>query len=190
MHPTLNGNSEGNHSTAVLPDPISVGLWYAVHTRSRHERMVCTALMSKDFHVFLPERVTWSRRQDRRKQISVPLFPGYLFVSPNGRLENLHEVKCTRGVVRILGVNGLPLPVSLREVESLRLLVASGELCRPVSYLVPGNRVRVLDGPLTGAEGMILRHGGKKRLIVSIELMQRSVAVELPECQLEKIADR
>ncbi|MBI2177357.1 MAG: transcriptional antiterminator, partial [Candidatus Tectomicrobia bacterium] len=152
--------------------------------RSRHEYLVRDYLFSKSWRVFLPERTVWSRRRDRRKQIQVPLFPGYLFVSSSGGAKRLRDVSIIRGVVRLLGAGGSPLPVSRREVASLRLLVASGELLRQTAYLVPGSRVRVVEGPLAGAEGTVARFGRKRHLIVSVELMQRSVAVELAEWQL------
>ncbi|MEK7873949.1 MAG: transcription termination/antitermination NusG family protein, partial [Chloroflexota bacterium] len=147
-------------------------------------------LFLKSWRVFLPERVVWSRRRDRRKQMRVPLFPGYLFVSSGDGAEYLREVRCTRGVVRLLGVGGSPLPISRREMESLQVLVVSGEELRSVAYLVPGNRVRVVEGPLAGVEGTVVRFGKKHHLVVSVELLQRSVAVELAECQLEKVGDR
>lgn len=164
--------------------------WYAVHTRSRHEYLVRDHLFLKSWRVFLPERIIRSQRRDRQKQIRVPLFPGYLFVSSSGGAERLRDVSITRGVVRLLGAGGSPLPVSRREVESLRVLVASGELLRSAAYLVPGARVRVVEGPFAGAEGTVVRFGRKRHLIVSVELMQRSVAVELAECQIEKVGDR
>ena len=164
--------------------------WYAVHTRSRHEYLVRDHLFSKSWRVFLPERTVWSRRRDRRKQIRVPLFPGYLFVSSGNGAEYLREVRCTRGVVRLLGVDGCPLPVPRCEMESLQVLVASGEQLQLAAYLVPGARVRVVEGPLAGAEGTVVRFGRKRHLVVSVELMQRSVAVELAEWQLERTRGR
>ncbi len=163
--------------------------WYAVRTRPRHERVVKSLLTEKAFHVFLPEHRVWSRRRDRRQLISVPLFPGYLFVATDSGLERLRRVKWTRGVVSILGVNGDPLPVPHHEMESLQILVASGEKMSPVSYLFPGNRVRVLEGPLAGVEGIVLRRGKRSCLVVSVDLLQRAVAVELAEYQLEKIGE-
>lgn len=165
-------------------------LWCAVHTRSRHEYLVRDQLSAKSLRVFLPERLVWSRRRDRREQIWVPLFLGYLFVSAGEEVARLREVRCTRGVVRLLGVNGCPQPVSRREMDSLRKMVASGELLKPIARLIPGARVRVVEGPLAGVEGTILRSGGSRRLVVSIELLQRSVAAELAEWQLERAGGR
>lgn len=165
----------------------SQSTWYAVRTRPRHERVVKSLLAEKNFHVFLPEHRVWSRRRDRRETVSVPLFPSYLFVGTNRDGENLRKVKWTRGVINILGVNGGPLPVPSREMESLQILVASGKDISSVSSFAPGIRVRILEGPFFGAEGEVLRRGKKSRLIVTVELLQRSVAVELAEYQLEKV---
>ena len=162
--------------------------WFVAHTKSRHERTVRDSLVQSGITVFLPEHTVWSRRRDRRKKITVPLFSGYLFVAPEGQEGWMRRVITTRSVVRILGLNGHPMPVLEREVESLRVLVGSDECLEPVSYINLGDVVRVEEGPLTGAEGVVVRKGKKDYLVVSVGLMQRSVSVELTESQLAKIS--
>jgi transcriptional antiterminator RfaH len=174
----MNEMSEGYETQSV---------WYAVRTRPRHERVVKSLLTEKKVKVFLPEHRVWSCRCDRRETISVPLFPSYLFVASDSDGEYFRQVKWTRGVINILGVNGRPLLVPNCEIESIQILMASGESMSPVSTLVPGNRVRVIEGPLIGAEGKVVRRGKRSRLIVTVEFLQRSVAVELAEYQLEKV---
>lgn len=164
--------------------------WYAVSTRSRHERVVGQLLGEKGVQVFLPEREVWSRRRDRRLRVSVPLFPGYLFAGVGQVEDGLRQLKWTHGVVRILGANGSPIPVSHRVIETLHTMVTSGKELLPLPYLVPGTRVRVTDGPLMGTEGTVLRRGRKDHFVVSVDLLQRSVAVELAEFSLEKIGKR
>jgi transcriptional antiterminator NusG len=161
--------------------------WYAIHTKSRHERIVRDSLAHYGFNVFLPEHVVWSRRRDRRKQVQVPLFSGYLFVAPCDHDGWMRRVVTTRSVVRVLGLNGSPMPVPEHEVESLRVLVGSGENLEPVPYIGIGDKVRVEGGPLMGAEGVVVRKHRKEHLIISVGLMQRSVAVELIESQVVKI---
>jgi transcriptional antiterminator NusG len=161
--------------------------WYVVHTKSRHERVVRDSIARNGFDVFLPEHAVWSRRSDRRKQVQVPLFSGYLFVAPCDHEGWVRRAVTTRSVVRVLGFNGIPMPVSEHEVESLRVLVECGENLQPVSYIGMGNTVRVEAGPLTGAEGVVVRKRRKDVLIISVRLMQRSVAVELVESQVVKI---
>ncbi len=162
--------------------------WYVVHTKSRHERVVRDSLVHSGFSVFLPEHLAWSRRRDRRKKIVVPLFSGYLFITPEDQEEWTRRVITTRSVVRILGLNGYPMPVPEQEVESLRVLVGSGEGLEPVPYINLGDAVRLEEGPLTGAEGVVVRRDRKEYLVISVGLMQRSVSVELAESQLAKIS--
>ena len=162
--------------------------WYVVHTRSRHERVAQGDLLKAGFRVFLPEHTVLSRRRNRRKRISVPLFPGYLFVAPGGNEGWTRDVLVMRSVVRILSLDGCPLPVPEQDVESLRTLVNCGEFLESVSCIRSGDRVRVDEGPLAGAEGVVLRKGRRKYLVVSVSLLHRSVSVMLDEEILVKVS--
>ncbi len=162
--------------------------WYVVHTKSRHERIVRDSLVQAGHSVFLPEKMAWSRRRDRRTQISIPLFPGYLFVEPSTRDHWMREVITVRSVVRVLGVDSCPIPIPRSEIDSLRILVDSGELLAPVSGICQGDRVRVEEGPFSGAEGVVVRRGRKCHLVVNISLMQRFVSVALNENILAKVS--
>lgn len=178
-----------------MPDPLSVliekvELWFVVHTRSRHEQIVADLIRSKGIPTYLPKRVVWSRRRDRRKKIQVPLFSGYLFVGVSDGELRWRDVLHSRGVVRLLGMNGVPQPVPRTQVKSLMIMAQSGEMLQPLSYLVRGDRVRVVDGPLAGVEGVFVSRRGKSRLAVSIDLLSRSVTVEFQEWQLERIDRR
>jgi transcription antitermination factor NusG len=134
--------------------------------------------------VFLP-RVITRRRRDRTPLIKLPLFPGYLFVhTPLDTYDYLKILKAP-GVVRILG-NGKPTPVPEETVSSVRAIVESDQPFYPWRYLEKGKQVRVLEGPLAGTIGVIQgRKEKKRRLIVSVELFQRSVAVELNDNAVE-----
>ena len=170
--------------------PDAVASWFVVHTRSRHEQAVADLLRTKGIVAYLPRHEVWSRRRDRRMKIEVPLFPGYLFVgAAEGELP-LSDVLHSRGVVRLLGVKGVPQPVPHTQIESLMAMTRSGEMLHPLSRLVRGARVRVLDGPFAGVEGVFLHRGGKDHLVVSIEMLNRSVMAEFQEGQLEKISGR
>ncbi len=156
--------------------------WYVIHTRSRHEAKVELALQQKGLEVFLPRMVVASRRRDRRLLLQVPLFPGYLFVHTWPTSPTFHEIIRLRGVVRLLGVKGRPQPVAVERVESLKAIVASDRPYYPWRMLQRGMQVRISEGPLTGTVGIILRlRDRKRRLVVGVELFQRSVAVELEE---------
>jgi transcriptional antiterminator NusG len=160
--------------------------WYVVHARSRHEAKVEFALRQKEFKIFLPRISVRSRRQDRRRFLKVPLFPSYLFVYTVLEPFAFYEIIKLPGVVRLLGMNGRPGQVPPEQVESIRAIVESDRPYYPWVYLSQGKLVRILEGPLAGTIGMILRWREKqRRLIVAVELFQRSVAVELEDEAIE-----
>ena len=143
----------------------------------RHEAGVAVHLEGKGYEWFLPlykERRRWS---DRIKHVEAPLFPGYVFCrfNPNDRLPILK----TPGVAQIVGYSRVPVPVAENEIEAIRRLVASGVPNFPCAYLEVGSRVRIEAGALRGVEGILTDVKGKRRLVLSITLLQRSVAVEI-----------
>jgi transcriptional antiterminator NusG len=160
--------------------------WYAVYTQSRHEAQVETALQRKGLEVFLPRVAIASRRRDRKLILQLPLFPGYIFVRTLLSSPEYHEILKAPGVVRLLG-NGSPFPVPEETIDSVKSIVDSDQPFYPWSYLKAGSLVRVMEGPLAGTVGVITAHKDKKRrLIVSVELFQRSVAVELDSEAVEQ----
>jgi transcription antitermination factor NusG len=160
--------------------------WYGIHTRSRHEAKVELALQQKGLEVFLPRMIVASRRRDRRLLLKVPLFPGYLFVHTWLTSPTFHEIIRLSGVVRLLGAEGRPHPVAAEKVESLKAIVAGDRPYYPWRMLQRGMQVRISEGPLTGTVGIILRlRDRKRRLVVAVELFQRSLAVELEEEAVE-----
>jgi transcription antitermination factor NusG len=157
--------------------------WYAVYTRSRHEKVVNHALGERGVESFLPLRRVLSRWKDRRKWVGKPLFPGYLFVRAGQ--EQLFRVAMTYGVAYVLGNGVEPVPVPDEQVEAVRRLVAGPYPVALWPLLRKGRRVRIIVGPLAGLETYIIeRKGGTKcRLVVTVDLLGRSVAVELePHC--------
>lgn len=175
----------------LLPLPTSSGQlpnlpWYVIHTCSRHEGLVEAGLTRKGLEVFLPRVKVRSRRRDRLQMLEAPLFPGYLFVHTDLNDWAHYHIIRNQGVVRILGIKGQFTPVPEDTVTSLRTLVNSGQPVFPWSQLAPGKRVRVVDGPLMGASGVILRNKqGKRRLLVAVKLLGRSVGAELAEETVE-----
>jgi transcription antitermination factor NusG len=151
--------------------------WFAVYTKSRHEKKVNWLLAEKDVETFLPLREVLVRWKDRNKKVPVPLFPGYLFVhiDPNVRL----EVLTTNGVVCILGSSGRPVPVPLQEIESTRKLLRSGLKFNPFPYEMEGKKAVIISGPLEGARGKVLYARGGCNLVMSVNLIRRSVSVEV-----------
>lgn len=165
--------------------------WYAVHTRSRHEERVYSSLTQKSYHAFLPKIEVWSKRKDRRKKILTPMFPGYLFVEMDSITnENKLDVLKTFGVVRILGkfVGHEPIAVPDEKIDAIQRLVASKVEIKHFQYPKIGEAAKIIDGPFKGIEGIVLSTELEKELfVISIDLLQRSVAIRLEGFQIEKI---
>ncbi|MEO0226355.1 MAG: UpxY family transcription antiterminator [candidate division WOR-3 bacterium] len=160
--------------------------WFAVYTLNRHERRVEQQLRSIGVDTFLPEINVVSGRWDRHKIIQKPLFPGYLFVNIIPEPQAFLKILKRPSVCYILGINGQPIPIPSEEIESIKILLANNrDLCH-YPFLKKGDRVRVVSGALKGAVGFLISNTSKKRrLVVSIELMRRSVVAELFEEEVE-----
>jgi transcriptional antiterminator NusG len=160
--------------------------WYVVHTSSRHEAKVESALLRKNFETFLPRISVPSRRRDRKLVHNVPLFPGYLFVHTELDIRTYYQIVTVKSVVRLLGHNGKAVPVPQEKIDSIKTIVTSDHIYYPWRYLENGRQVRMVEGPLAGTIGVILnRREKKRRLVVAVELFQRSVAVELNDEAVE-----
>ena len=151
--------------------------WYALQVRSQHERGVAEFLRGGGFDWFLPLYKCRKRWSDRVKEVEVPLFPGYLFCRFNAH-DRLPILK-TPGVIQIVGYNRQPVEIDEAEIGAIRTLVGSGMASQPWPYLHVGDRVQIESGPLQGMSGILTNFKGKHRLIVSITLLQRAVAVEI-----------
>jgi transcription elongation factor/antiterminator RfaH len=163
--------------------------WYAIYTRSRHEQKAKERLLEKKIETFLPLIERWSRRKDRRKRILVPLFPGYLFVRTLLEAQIHLEILKTDGVVRILGNDGSPIPIPDEQIHAIQSLIRNGVAAERHPYLKKGMKVRVVNGPLMGIEGILLKTQSKKnRLIISVDLLQESVSVEMDDLDIEPIS--
>lgn len=153
--------------------------------------MVCKGLQQKSVIAFLPKLEVWSRRKDRKKRIQIPMFAGYLFVeleNPDNRARL--NVLTTPGVVRILGkpVGGQPVPIPAAQIEAIQRLVESKVEMQRITYPKIGESARIIDGPFKGIEGKVVGTDLKKELfVVSIDLLQRSVGIQIEGFKLEKI---
>lgn len=162
--------------------------WYAIYTQSRHEQKVYKQLIKKEIETFLPLIEQWSRRKDRRKRIRLPLFAGYLFVRTLMDAYTHLEILKTDSVVRILGSNGKPIPIPNEQIFAIQALIKSGMAVTPCAYLREGMKVRVVNGPLIGVEGILLKTQPQKhRLVLSVDLLKESVSVEIDELDVEPI---
>ena len=160
--------------------------WYAIHAQTRKESEVKIALQRQGLEIFLHQATVPSRRRDRKIMLRVPLFPGYLFINARLTTKIFHKIIKAHNVFRLLG-NGRPALIPEAEVEALKTIVSGERPYYPWTLLEKGKRVRVIDGPLTGVEGIILEmRAQKRRLVVSVELFHRSVAVELAEDAVER----
>jgi len=169
--------------------PVQGAAWYAIWTRSHCEQLVSDQLCAKDFNVFLPKSTVWSTSRGKRRQIELPLFPGYLFVHRDMDKYSHVEIIKARGVVRVLGERWDRLEtVDDDIIADVRRLSGSGEPVQAHPHLHAGDRVRVIGGPFQGMRGIFLRERATKGLFVlSIDLLQRSVAVEV-DCSLVEAA--
>jgi transcription antitermination factor NusG len=163
--------------------------WFAVQTRPRWERLVHDALRGKGYDAYLPLYSVRRRWADRIKTIEQPLFSGYCFCRLNLSARYL-PVLTTPGVRQLVGVAGAPQPIPDHEIESVRTIVASGLGAQPWPFLKVGDRVRLRGGSLDGLEGILLATRKRYRLVVSVELLQRSVAVEVDQSWVEAVASR
>jgi transcription antitermination factor NusG len=150
--------------------------------------VVCKALGAKQFEAFYPRMLVMSKRKDRRLKIKVPILPGYVFVRSCLDPEGYINILKTPGVVRLVGFNGHPVPADEMEVRSLMILDGTDRTVQNRAYINKGDRVRIMEGPLKGLVGFYSRHKGKTgRVIVSIELLKRSLSVEIDDWVLDRI---
>jgi transcription antitermination factor NusG len=159
--------------------------WYALFTRHQHEKAVAFALSNKNHEVYLPLYRSVHRWQDRAKALWLPLFPCYVFIREG--MDRQLQILTTPGLIHIVKWGGRPAIVPKTQLDAIRQIV---ECCPKVEthpYLQSGDRVRVKTGPLMGLEGILTRKKGVARLVVSMEMLGRSAAVEIDGLNVERI---
>jgi transcription antitermination factor NusG len=161
--------------------------WYAIHTRARHEKMVAERLKEQGMTTFLPlitEVHSWS---DRKKKVQLPLFSCYVFVNmvPGGK-ERL-RVCTTDGVLQIVGTRGQGLPIPEEQIEAVRLILSEQLPWSAHPFLKIGQRVRIRGGAMDGVEGILLARNGDRTLVVSVDVIQRSIAVRIEGYRVEPV---
>ncbi len=159
--------------------------WYAIRTRSRHEKLVHQQLDSRRVEAFLPLVERRRRWKDRWKNVDFPLFPGYCFARFPYQ-ERLSVVTAV-GVVQILGINGIAIPVPDHEIEAVRQLVTCTLPLDPHPYLKEGMEVEVVRGSLAGVRGILIRKGARARLVVAVNLIQQAASVELDAADVRPV---
>jgi len=162
--------------------------WFALRVHTRKEAFVATQLQGQGVECFLPMYKSVRKWSDRMKEVQQPLFPSYLFSRFN--YQNRRPVIMTPGVLQVLGNGSTALPIPDGEISAIQAAVASGLSHQPWPYVEVGERVRVLYGSLTGLEGILINFKGSNRVVLSVNLLRRSVAVEMDAAWLAPVEER
>src|ERR1039458_737854 len=169
MHPAENGTEVQGLGVARH--------WHALYTRHQHEKSVAQALSNKDHEVFLPLVRAAHRWQDRTKQLWLPLFPCYVFI--RGGFDRRVQILSTPGMISVVAWAGRPAIIPPLQIDTVRQMIESTLQVAPYPFLQCGDRVTVVAGPLRGIEGILVRKRNMFRLVVSMEMLGRSAAVEV-----------
>lgn len=169
-----------------LADSDSEKGWYAIYTRYQHEKVVAGFLAGKGFETFLPLYSATHRWKDRNKVVSLPLYPSYVFL--RGGLDRRLAVLTTPSVIGLVGFAGCVSFIPDAEIEAVRRVLESRLDVQPHPYLNCGDRVRMMSGPLEGVEGILIRKKNLYRLVLSVELLEKSVSVEVDASVVERVA--
>ena len=174
-----------SEETARLPAEFFEPRWYAAYICSKHEKRVAEQFSQKSLEHFLPQYESMRRWKDRRVKLRLPLFPGYVFVRL--ALRDRLRVLETPSVVRLVGFNGHPAALPDKEMEVLRACVAAQLVAEPCAYLMAGRRVRIKCGPLADLEGVLVRWKNTLRVVLSLDLIASSAAVEVDAANVESV---
>ena len=160
--------------------------WYAAYTSANHEKRVSGQFTNRAVEHFYPVYESLHQWKDRRVKLELPLFPGYVFVRI--ALRDRLKVLQVPGVACLVGFGGRAVPLPEEDVQRIRKIQDPGVGARPHPFLNAGKRVRVTSGPLQGLEGLVVRRKNATRFVVSVELLQRSVSVDVGGVELEPLS--
>ena len=161
--------------------------WYAVHTRARHEKLVAERLQERGLTAFLPLIKETHRWSDRKKTVELPLFSCYTFVRMAPGPEERLKVSQTNGVLQIVGPRGEATPIPDEQIEAVRTLLDEHLPWSQHPFLKIGQRVRIRGGAMDGVEGILLSRNGDRTLVVSVDVIQRSLAVRIEGYHVEPL---
>lgn len=162
--------------------------WFAIYTRPRFERKVAQDLDEKGISSYVPTRTVERFWSDRRKLIQEPLFPSYVLVYANSK-ERYWSLQ-TDGAVRMVCFNGQPARIPDQQIEVIRRMLNHGYDPEPHEYLQVGDKVEVTAGPLLGVKGFVSEHRGRRRFVISIDVIRQSIAIEVEKGILRKSEDK
>jgi transcription antitermination factor NusG len=171
----------------IPPVVADEGSWYALQTRARHERVIADRLQEQGLTTFLPLVTEIHRWSDRRKKVELPLFSCYLFVKMVPTGEQRLQVYRVNGVFRIVGVHGEGIPIPEEQIDAMRTLVEQQIPYLSHPFLKVGQRVRIRGGALDGVEGVLSARAGERSLVVSVDAIQRSLAVRIEGYDVEPV---
>jgi transcription elongation factor/antiterminator RfaH len=161
--------------------------WYALQTKARHEKVVKERLEKRGVEIFLPTVTEIHRWSDRKKKVEVPLFSCYLFVRLAPTKMDRLRILCLEGVFRFVGHDNAGLPIPDEQIETVRSLVDSQVPCTPYPFFKAGQRVRISNGSLKGVEGVLVSQNGDHTVVISVDAIQRSLAVKVEGYKLEAV---
>ena len=162
-----------------MPLDLIPGSWYGLRVRARYESRVAELLSLKGYETFVPTFCERRRWTDRIKNVATPMFPSYVFLRAGERVTG--QVLTTPGVMHFVGFGKTPAPIEEREMAAVQRIAAAGATGRPWPRLKVGQLVEIISGPLAGLEGFLLEEKGDRRFVVSVSMLQRSIAVDLSE---------
>jgi len=185
---TISTSTAPSNSLQLQIPADSQPFWYAAYTSANHEKKAAAEISRRGVESFLPLYRAVRRWSDRRVELKMPLFPGYVFV--HLALRDRLRVLQVPGVAKLVGFGGLPAALPDEQVEGLRAGLAAQLHAEPHPFLTAGRRVRVTKGPLEGFEGFVIRRKNGLRLVISLDLIQRAAAVEIDEADVEPMRQK
>ena len=180
-----------------MVDPVNVPVtsvtesdakWYAIRTRSRHEKVAARELDAQGIAVFLPLTTSVRQWSDRRTKVEMPLFPGYAFVRVDYFSGDRVRVLRTTGVVDFVGQKAEGSSIPDEQIESIRTILIRNVPVKDHPFLNVGQRIRVRNGALSGVEGILVAVKGTRQLVISVEPIHRSLCISLDDYQIEDIS--
>ena len=183
----MSSSSQICHIQPVLPLISESPVWYAVHTYPRHERAVAERIRQQQLTSFLPTITETHRWSDRRKVVEIPLFSCYVFVNLIPTNETRLRVLRTNGVIGFVGSQRTGTPIPEEQIEAVRALLERKVACRAHPFLRVGQRVRVRGGALDGVEGLFVSQNGDDSIVISVDAIQRSLAVRINGYDLDVV---
>lgn len=173
----IESNSKTSLGSPAIIHPEPQALWYAAYTSARHEKSVAEHLRQREIECFLPLYESMRRWNNGRHLVQLPLFPSYVFVRMGVR-DKLNVLQVP-GLAQLVTFGGAPAVLPDAEIATLRSALGAGVTAKPYKYLSAGTRVEISHGPLQGLRGILLRHQGQFRVVLSVEMIMRSIVVEI-----------